>query len=97
MGRLDTLEEMVRAELVKNPRARNCDRELTLGVWTNYFGINPWAPIIEVMRNKELPGQESLGRIRRKIQESDEKLRGTKYREKVRIEAQRDYLDYVKE
>lgn len=67
MGRLDTLEDMVREALKRDPKARDDDRVLTLDVWCNVFNVNPWAPICEVMRNKDLPSQESLGRVRRKI------------------------------
>lgn len=95
MSRLDTLEEMVRAVLMTNPKARDDDRELTLQVWTKIFGINPWAPVVEVMKNKDLPSQESLGRVRRKIQQHDEKLRGSKHKEKIRLDAQVDYIEYA--
>ena len=97
MARLDTLENMVREALKRDPKARDDDRLLTLDVWCNVFNVNPRSPICEVMRNRELPSQESLGRVRRKIQEADESLRGSKYKEKVRLNAQLDYLDYVNE
>jgi hypothetical protein len=95
MGRLETLEEMVREVLKKDPKARDDDRILTLDVWVNIFKVNPWSPISEVMRNKDLPSQESLGRVRRKIQMKDESLRGSKYKEKVRMDAQIDYIEYA--
>ena len=95
MGKLDTLEEQVRAVLIKDPKARDDDRILTLDVWVNVFKVNPWSPVSEVLRNKDLPSQESLGRVRRKIQQTEENLRGSKAKEQVRMDAQRDYLDYV--
>ena len=95
MGRLDTLEDMVREVLKKDPKARDDDRILTLDVWCNVFKVNPRSPICEVMRNKDLPSQESLGRVRRKIQQTEENLRGSKAKEQVRMDAQRDYLDYA--
>lgn len=95
MGRLDTLEDMVRLVLEKDPKARDDDRVLTLDVWCNIFGINPWSPVSEVMRNKDLPSQESLGRVRRKIQQRDETMRGSKQKEKIRMGAQEDYLEYA--
>ena len=96
MGRLDTLEEQVREVLKKDPKARNDDRILTLDVWCNIYRVNPWSPICEVMRNKNLPSQESLGRIRRKIQQTDESLRGSKHKESIRMEAQADFIEYSK-
>ena len=96
MGRLDTLEEQVREVLKKDPKARDDDRVLTLDVWCNVYKVNPWSPICEVMRNKSLPSQESLGRVRRKIQQTDESLRGSKHKEVIRMKAQADYMDYSK-
>lgn len=95
--KLNTLEDMVREVLKKDPKARDDDRILTLDVWVNIFKINPWSPVSEVMRNKDLPSQESIGRVRRKIQQKDESLRGSKQKEKIRLEAQKDYLEYARE
>ena len=94
--KLNNLEEMVRETLKRDPKARDDDRILTLDVWVNVFKVNPYAPVKDVMRNKELPSQESLGRVRRKIQQNDESLRGTKHKEKVRLNAQADYMDYAR-
>ena len=95
MGRLDTLEEQVRAVLKRDPKARDDDRVLTLDVWCNIYGVNPWSPVSEVMRNKDLPSQESLGRVRRKIQQTDETLRGSKGKETIRMGAQADYIEFA--
>ena len=97
MARLDTLEDMVREVLKNDPKARDDDRILTLDVWVNVFKVNPWSPICEVMRNKDLPSQESLGRVRRKIQQTGENLRGAKAKEQVRMDAQVDYIEFARE
>lgn len=94
MGRLNSLEDMVRETLKRDARARDDDRILTLDIWVNVFKVNPWSPVCEVMRNKNLPSQESLGRVRRKIQQRDESLRGSKAKEDIRMNAQADYLEY---
>lgn len=94
MSKLDTLEQIVREILTVEPRTRDDDRELTLQIWTRVYGINPWSPVTEVMRNKTLPSQESLGRVRRKIQMTDETLRGSKAKERVRMDAQEDFIVY---
>lgn len=96
MDRLKTYEEMVREILMINESARDDDRELTLQVWTTFYGVNKWAPVKDVMRNKRLPSQESLGRVRRKLQMEDEPLRGSKYKEKIRMDAQEDYIEYAR-
>lgn len=99
MGRiiLVTLEQMVRRELERRPETRDSDRELTLQTWHDYFGVSYWAPVADILRRRDLPSQESLGRIRRKLQEKDESLRGTAEKERVRYNAQKDYLDYANE
>lgn len=94
MGRLNSLEDMVRETLKRDARARDDDRILTLDIWVNVFKVNPWSPVCEVMRNRNLPSQESLGRVRRKIQQRDESLRGSKAKEDIRMNAQADYLEY---
>jgi len=96
MSRLNNLEEMVRETLKRDPKARDDDRILTLDIWVNVFKVNPYAPVKDVMRNKELPSQESLGRVRRRIQQVDESLRSTKCKEKIRLNAQADYMDYAR-
>ena len=96
MSKLLNLEAKVRRALEHYPSTRDDDRLLALAVWCDGFNLDPFTPIRDVMRNKSLPSQESIGRIRRKIQEQDESLRGTKYKEKVRLNAQADYMDYAK-
>lgn len=96
MNRLITLENMVHKVLTENKRARDDDRELALCVWMNYYNVNPYAPVVDVMHNRKLPSQESIGRARRKIQEKDESLRGSKHKEQIRLDAQVDYLEYAK-
>ena len=94
MTKLETLEKQVRYILASDPTTRDDDRVLTLAVWVNIYNINPWSPVHEVLRDKALPSQESIGRVRRKIQAMDESLRGK--RDKERIEAQKDFLEYAK-
>ena len=95
MGRLDTLEAMVREVLKHYPETRDDDRTLTLALWVNVFGVSPWTPVSEAMLNKELPSQESIGRCRRKIQQTDEALRGAKQKEAIRMDAQVDFIEYA--
>lgn len=93
--KLKTLEQMVRAILVSNERARDDDRVLTLAIHTTFYKINPYAPYCDVMKNKSLPSQESIGRCRRKIQETDESLRGSKAKEAIRMDRQMDFIEYA--
>lgn len=95
MERLKTLEQKVRAELEMCPCTRDDDRELTLRIWTDFYGVSRWAPVIDVMRRKDIPSQESIGRCRRKIQETEEYLRGSKEKERIRFDAQVDFIEYA--
>ena len=97
MERLLRLEDMIEPVLRSDPKTRDSDQELTLKIWNVFFGVNPWAPVCEVMRNKKLPSQESIGRVRRKLQEKDETLRGSRRKEKERIDAQLDFIQYANE
>lgn len=94
MRTLWTLEQMISSVMKVNPETRDSDKELSLKIWNVYYGINPWAPVCEVLRNDTIPSMESIGRVRRKVQEKDEALRGTRYKEKIRMSAQEDYLEY---
>jgi hypothetical protein len=94
-NRLFKLEHMVLQELLNKPRTRDDDRELTLAIHTDYYGINPWAPYGEVMRDKDIPSQESIGRCRRKLQAEREDLRGSKYKEQVRMAEQITFIEYA--
>lgn len=96
MDRLKTYEEMVREILIMDERTRDDDRILALQVWTTFYGVNKWAPVKDVMTNKRLPSQESLGRCRRRLQEKDESLRGSKSKEKIRMAAQIDFIEYAR-
>ena len=93
--RLYRLEDMVREILTENESARDDDRELTLNVHMKFYNINPYSCYCHVMRNADIPSQESIGRCRRKIQETDETLRGSKAKEKIRLAEQEMYIDYA--
>ena len=94
MGRLRNLETKVRMTLEAFPKTRDDDRELTLAIWERFYGVSPWTPVHDVMQNKKLPSQESIGRCRRKIQETDESLRGTRAKEQIRMAEQMTFIEY---
>lgn len=95
MKTLWTLEQMVKPVLMAKPDTRDSDKELALEVWRLYYGVSPWTPVEDVLRNDKIPSIESIGRVRRKVQEANVSLRG-KRREKTRMEAQKDYIEYAK-
>jgi hypothetical protein len=96
MERLTKLEDMVRTMLTYNPRTRDRDLTLAYEIWTKVYGVSPSAQICDVMEDDRLPSPESLGRVRRKIQQADPSLRGTRRKEKIRLEAQADFIEYAK-
>lgn len=96
MERLKTLEAKVRAILEECPQSRDNDRVLSLMVWNIFYGISPWTPVSEVMHNLSIPSQESIGRARRKIQATDEALRGSDPQERIRMEMQAEYIEYAR-
>lgn len=94
---LKKLEDKVAVMLKAKPQTRDSDKILTYQIWHDFYGINSWDPIYDVMTNDRLPSQESIGRIRRKLQELNPELRGTKAKEQVRYEAQADFIEYSQE
>lgn len=94
--KLQTLESLVLRVLEEDTLARDDDRELTLRIHMDYYGIDPYTPYCEVMWNDRIPSQESIGRCRRKIQETRFDLRGSKAKEKIRMDEQEVYIDYAR-
>ena len=94
-NKLKTLESKVLRILEENKYARDDDRELTLAVHATFYGVDINAPYWQVMDDKTIPTQESIGRCRRKIQEVREDLRGSKAKEKIRMAEQETYIDYA--
>ena len=93
--KLSVREANVRRILEQHPEARDSDRILTLLYHETYNGVSRYDTYEAVMFDDGLPSEESLGRCRRRIQAEDESLRGSKAKEKIRIEDQRAYIEYA--
>ena len=93
MNTLPTLESKIRPILSKYPWTRDSDKELALILWRDFYGVAPWTPIEDVLRNDKLPSIETIGRVRRKIQEREPGMRGLK---RLRKEAEKDFRKYAK-
>ena len=93
--RLSKREYEVKAILEMYPQARDDDRFLTLMYHTTFCDVDLYTPYITVMLNEKLPSQESIGRCRRKLQEKDESLRGSKAKEEIRMAEQEGYIEYA--
>lgn len=94
--KLDTLESKVLRILEEDKTARDDDRLLTVRVHMDYYGIDPFTPYWEVMCDRTLPSQESIGRCRRKIQETRFDLRGSDEKEAFRMAEQEVYIEYAR-
>lgn len=85
-----THKELVKELLIKSETSRNSDSVLVANVWNHYitkvFKVNPnscsGTDILGMVANDELPNFESIGRIRRKWQQTHPELRGTNWKYK---------------
>jgi len=70
-----TREKQVRHVLFEQPETRNCDKELMIGVWKAFYKRflyeDQWVSLAHIT---ELPGLDSIARIRRKVQEAGDYL-----------------------
>lgn len=88
---LKTIEQKVLWELENNPSTRDSDRNLVTAVYMDFYGMTEVTPFVDVMYSK-LPSYESIGRARRKIQETREDLRGKDRIERERLANQKAYI-----
>ena len=93
---LKTIEQKVLWELENNPSTRDSDKMLTVAVYMDFYNMTGTTPYIDVMLSK-VPNYESIGRCRRKIQETREDLRGSRKSETARMSSQEAYLEYATE
>ena len=91
---LKTIEQKVLWELENNPSTRDSDRMLTVAVYMDFYNMTGTTPYIDVMLSR-VPSYESIGRARRKIQETREDLRGKDRIERERLKNQETYIDYA--
>lgn len=96
---MEKLEELVKSALIKNKSARENDHMLYIEV---AYMINPAlvninfvANFMEAKRNG-LPNFESVSRAKRKIQEENPELKGSKENQAGRQIKQIEFEDYYK-
>lgn len=97
MTELKTIQQKVEEILRQYPGTRSDDRELIQVYYGKYHNIDYYTPFGAVIKNKKLPSFESIRRCRQKVQELNEDLRGDKYTEQRRLDAQVDYIEYSQE
>jgi hypothetical protein len=84
------LNTIVETLLRSNAMYRDCDKKLCARIWSHQMGgtnvverISAYDFLVEYTKpNSKLYSQESIGRARRKLQEENPELRGTKYRQR---------------
>lgn len=90
-------KDIVLKVLIRYPKTRDSDELLNCYVLST-LGIScstPFNVIMKKIHNNEIPSLETIGRCRRKIQESHIDLRGTNYKE--RQQKQEDYKELARE
>ena len=93
---LKTIEGKVLYELENNPSTRDSDRNLVTAVYMDFYRMTEVTPFVDVMFSR-LPNYESIGRARRKIQETREDLRGSRKAVTARMNSQQEYIEYAME
>jgi hypothetical protein len=78
---------IVKSILETDIEARDNDRILCVKYWAKELGSNPQEWFLHLYSIGELTNHDTITRIRRKVQEENEHLRGNKY--KARMENQK--------
>jgi hypothetical protein len=91
LKQLIKVQDFVKKSLETYPKLRDNDVRLVATYYYNNIpNINEMSAIefLEVMVNGNLPSPDTITRARRKIQEKHPELRGVKYEEKQKLEAE---------
>ena len=88
------VEARVRVILENDPKTRDDDNLLFLE-YCAMAGVDIHKSFRELMLDN-IPSRESVTRCRRKIQEKDESLRGTRKIQRVRRELEEEYREYAR-
>lgn len=97
MSKIREVAPKVLDTLKMYPLARNNDKYLIRMVYLNYYKVNPWSPFIEVLGRDDLPSFEAIRRARQRIQAEREDLRARPEVDKIRMEEQKEYLEFNEE
>ena len=97
MSRIREVTPKVLDILKANPATRSNDKLLIRTVFTECYGVNPYAPFGEVVMREDLPSFEAIRRARQRIQEYCPEYRAEEPVESIRIAEQEDYIAYSQE
>lgn len=73
----EKLKEMVDYALINNIYTRDNDHKLVAWIWQNEMDDTISGDVIHLLNNNQLTSWETIARMRRKLQEEDESLRGS--------------------
>ena len=82
MKQLFSVIDEVEKFLTKYPVLRDDDEKLMANMWNKHLGDITYVngeDILKMLANHELPSYESISRCRRKLQENNPNLRGSKW------------------
>lgn len=91
---VQTMHNIVLDILERKPETRSSDRLLIEAVYDEKYGVVN-LPFWQVMERGDLPSFETITRCRRKVQQDNEALRGTKEVEEHRLYKQVEFIDYA--
>ena len=93
--KLRNVTQMVWYCLDRYPDTRGDDRRLIEILYDEFYGV--WDdPFYKVVNRKDLPSFETIRRARQKIQQENEDLRADKATEDLRLNVQKDYIEYAR-
>ena len=103
MIKLKNLKNIVERQLRDKPQLRDSDNKLVARLWYNHIQNRSPVPVenmsaldlLIAIGNNELPAWSSVVRVRRKIQEMNSDLRGSKYEK--RQESRKTVIKEIKE
>ena len=99
MGKIKELETLVKQILTENPIARDSDNDLYYIIILKMRDDVLRMPLGYVLKNYHmfgLPRYESVGRVRRKVQEANPELLGSDRVEKVRKKSEAEFRAYAR-
>lgn len=100
MERLNTMSEKVKEILTNKLTARDNDNVL-FAYYLNSLGVSvrktSYWEVSQRIVSGELPSLESVGRVRRKVQELHPELGGSAEKRKIRYKATEDYKDFARQ
>lgn len=95
MSKLKNYENLVIEIMYDHPETRDSDRILYLKV-LEYMGFNTLVTLDHFLTSNSYPNFESIGRMRRRIQEKNPDLRATGVVQEGRKEMEEEFLQYVR-